>query len=173
MRRNLSFKMMLFALLIFPLVACQPIQRLPESNSTRSSSGDSPVQEANKQVVSALLDEVFNKGNLAVIAQYIDPTCVGHQAFLGELEGQAGFELWGTNHWTGFKNPKLSFTLYASGSDRVFVDWSWEGGDLVDATKVYRVERAISMYRVKNGKVIEFFDMIDTLDLARQLGQAE
>lgn len=170
MCRILSLKVMLFVLLGFLLPACQPIQRLPESKASSRSSQENEIQEANKAIVSSLLDEVFNKGNLTVIAEYVDPACVGHQAFLGELRGHAGFELWGTNHWNGFKNPKLSFTLYASGSDRVFVDWSWQASDWSDATKVYKVERAIAMYRLQDGKVIEFFDMIDTLDLSRQLG---
>lgn len=126
------------------------------------------LQKANKALVTAYIDDIFVKGELQKIDDYIADDCKIYQAFLGDLTGPAGIATWANNYWAAFKEPKFTLASYASGEDLVFVDWSWTAVDAETGTKPFEVERAVDMYRVKDGKIVEIFDMIDTLAFSQQ-----
>lgn len=159
---------LLLVLLLLILTGCQPIQRVPQTTSAAPVANLAQIQEANKAIVAAYLNDIFLKGDLTTIEDYIAPDCKIHQAFLGDLSGPEGIRSWATNYWAGFKDPSFTTTLYASGEDVVFVDWSWVATDITNDAKQFKVERAIDFYRLKDGKIIELYDVLDTLTFSQQ-----
>ena len=64
----------LLFLLLLLLTACQPIQRLPETQTTGTTvSAETSLEEANKALVNRVYDEIMNQKNLSVAGELFCP----------------------------------------------------------------------------------------------------
>jgi predicted ester cyclase len=75
-RLRTSGLLLLFLLL---LTACQPIQRLPETQTTGTASAATSLEEANKALVKRVYEEIMNQKNLSAAGELFSPNLVIHQ----------------------------------------------------------------------------------------------
>ncbi len=133
------------------------------------------VEEENKAVVRRYYEEFVNLGNLAVADEIIASECplyVG-SALVGT--GPEAFKQFRARMYTGF--PDLRFTiedLVDQGekvADRVSVRGTHQGEFMGMPPTGKRVESsAISLARIREGKIVERRGMPDMLGLMRQIG---
>lgn len=69
----------LLLLWLLLLTACQPIQRLPATQTTGPASAATSLEEANKALVKRVYDEIMNQKNLSVASELFSPAMVIHQ----------------------------------------------------------------------------------------------
>ena len=122
-------------------------------------------------------DEVFNKGNLAVIDDVVAPDFVNHDPFPGEPSGREGFKMLATAMRAAF--PDLHFTneqMIGEGdivAHRFTMRGTHAGPFLgLPATGRSITMRGIDILRFADGKVTDRWARTDDLGLMQQLGLA-
>jgi predicted ester cyclase len=130
--------------------------------------------EDNKAAVHQLLEELFNKRNLAYVDMACAPTIVHH----GLTPGLAGIE--GTKRAAGmwlaaFPDVHFAFEDWIAEGDKVVVRVTYSGtqqGELMGIPptgKPFSVT-GIEIYRFDDGKIIEHWLEVDNLGMLQQLG---
>jgi steroid delta-isomerase-like uncharacterized protein len=130
--------------------------------------------EKNKEVASELF-RMFDSGDMSRLEEYTHEDYVGHSPGFPDLYGAEDVREYLSEFRLAF--PDLSYDiqdLVAEG-DCVVVHFRWSGthdGELLGIPPTGRrvsVEDMV-LLRFKDGKVIEAYDIQDTLDMLRQLG---
>jgi len=130
----------------------------------------------NKALARRVIEEVWNRQNLAVTEQLIAPGYIGHDpATPGTISGIEGFKAFFRTYTSAF--PDQHFTIHdlVAEGDRVVTRWSVEGthtGALsgIPATgKRIRIT-GVTISRIENGKIAEDHTHWDALGLMQQLG---
>ena len=132
--------------------------------------------EANKAVVQRYIDEIQNGHNLDAIAEvfaedFIDHTASGGGAFVGGLEGlRQGYE----SFLTAFPDLHATVEEMIAEGDKVVAYKTLTGthaGEWLGMPPTgHRVEfRIISIYKVKENKLAEFWGLQDEMALRQQL----
>ncbi len=128
------------------------------------------MSEQNKTLFKRFVDEVFNKKNVAVIDELMDPNMVEHT--LGTLEELKALI-------TAFLGafPDLHVTvedLIAEGDKivgRVTLTGTHQGELMgIPATSKKVSFSEIHIVRISNGKVVEHWEVADTMSMMQQLG---
>jgi predicted ester cyclase len=132
--------------------------------------------ELNKELVRRLIDRGFNRGDLDVVDEIVDPDVVTHNPII--LDAPPGPD----SVRGGIAMIRRSFPdfhaeildLLAEG-DRVAVFLRLSGTNEGDyrrggATKRHGSFRAFFIWRVANGRLAESWGVADRLDLLQQLG---
>jgi predicted ester cyclase len=130
--------------------------------------------EQNKAVVYRYFEEIWNKGNLAVVDQLIAPNVIGHVAGQ-QVQGREVLKqrvAMGHSSYTD-----LSFTIedeIAEG-DKIAVRWSHRGrhtGELMGAAPTGKIVTVtgINIFRLAGGKIEEIWVNSDDLGELQQLG---
>src|SRR5262245_22430024 len=73
-----QLRLLLLALVILSLAACQPIQALPATQTPATATVETPLEQANKAVVQRFYEEVVNQKKLEVFKEVFDPHMVAH-----------------------------------------------------------------------------------------------
>ena len=130
--------------------------------------------EENKAAVRRLIEEAFNKGNLAVVPEIIAPEYV-HHTMLGEIKGPDGFE----QVITGMRNtfPDLKDTIKSMVAEGNMVTFSLRvqgtfKGEFLGMSPTGRqlnVTEAVFI-RFADGKAVEAWTYNDSLTFYQQLG---
>lgn len=134
------------------------------------------MSEENKAIARRDYEDIWNNKNLNAIDDLYEPDHI-RRGGLGE-SGNEGYRQFVTLYTDAF--PDLHFTVedvFAEG-DRVVTRWTAKGthkGDLPDipATGTLVTVTGISIYTVKNGKIVEEWGEWDALGLMQQLGVLE
>ncbi len=134
--------------------------------------------EENKASGRRFVDEVLNRGNLAVIDELTGPNFVDHSLPPGVPPGNEGFKAFVTMFRAAF--PDLHYTIddeIAEG-DRVVQRSTGHGtmkGDFqgMPASGKEATWEAIHILRFADGKYVEHWAVTDTLSMLQQLGFAE
>jgi steroid delta-isomerase-like uncharacterized protein len=135
------------------------------------------MSEANKAHIRRVIEEVYNRGDLAVVDEVAASDLVIH-ASSQDIRGREGAKQYVTALRAGF--PDLRFTIedQVAEGDQVVTRWSACGthkGTFQGIPATGRQVRLVGadIDRIVGGKVIECWVHMDELGLMRQLGVVE
>lgn len=130
--------------------------------------------EQNKAIMRRYVEEVWNRGNIAVISEFVAPNHVGHRAGK-DIKGLAEFKDWVTSNRNAF--PDLHFEIHSqiAEEDMVVNTWTLTGthkGEFmgIAATGKKFTVPGVSIYRLSEGKQVESWGYWDRLPVLQQLG---
>lgn len=131
-------------------------------------------EEQNKALIASYFEEVWNKGNVDLIEQYISPDFVGHLPE-GEAAGIEGDK----NHvllFLGvFPDAQLTINDMTAEEDMVVARWTLNGthkgpfGD-IPATDKKITGTGITIFKIADGKILEAWAYADMLGVMQQMG---
>ncbi len=136
------------------------------------------MSEQNKGLVRRFFEEIFHKGNLALINELYAPNFVSH-AYHGEVKGPESYKQLVAMYRTAF--PDLHFTIedQIAEGDKVVTRWRNRGthkGELVGEprsippTGKQVALSGIVIHRIVGGKFVEQWEDWDRMGLMQQLG---
>jgi steroid delta-isomerase-like uncharacterized protein len=133
--------------------------------------------ETNKAVVRRYFEEVWDRGNLRVIDELVDPDFDGHPAgsspdFGRGIEGQRQFVM---TYREAFPDLHMQIEEMVADGDLVAVRWSGSGthqGELMGMPPSGKQAHVTGMFitRVKDGKLMETWGNFDALGMLQQIG---
>ena len=135
------------------------------------------LSETNKAVARRFFDEVWNKGNLAVLNEIIakDHVSSGPGTLPGLPTGPEGTKQLVTMYRNAF--PDLRFTIeeQIAEGDKVVTRWTADGthqGELagIPPTNKTSTVTGVAVDRIANGKVAESWGIFDQFGMMQQLG---
>jgi steroid delta-isomerase-like uncharacterized protein len=130
--------------------------------------------EQNKALLRRVIQEAFNKGNLAVVDELIAPNYVFHVP-RNEVKGTEGFKQYITMMRTAFPDIHLTLEDMIAEGDKVVHRAKFQGthkGDLMGIAPTGKQVSivATTISRFVGGKEVEAWQFIDTLGFYQQLG---
>ncbi len=132
--------------------------------------------ENNKAIARLLIEEVFNRGNLAVADKIIAPDFVHHDPNTKEFRsGPDGFKQFLQRYRNAFPDLKISILQQIAEGDLVVDRWSGSGthsGELmgIPPTGKQVTLSGISIHRIVGGRITETWNNYDALTMLEQLG---
>ena len=133
--------------------------------------------ETNKTVARRLLEEVWNKGNLAVLNEIIakDHVSRGPGTLPGLLAGPDGTKQLVTVYRNAFPDVRFTIDEQIAEGDQVVTRWTADGthkGELqgIPATGKSSTVTGIAVDRIVNGKIAESWGIFDQFGMMQQLG---
>jgi steroid delta-isomerase-like uncharacterized protein len=133
--------------------------------------------ETNKTVVRRLFDEVWNKGNLALLNEIIarDHANTGPGTLPGLPTGPEGTKQLVTVYRNAFPDVRFTIDEQIAEGDKVVTRWTAHGthkGELVGipATGKSSTVTGIAVDRIENGKIAENWAIFDQFGMMQQLG---
>ena len=129
----------------------------------------------NEALVRRLLDEAYNKRNLAIGDELLADDCVFH-ALPKAIQGIAGWKIYATAFLTAFPDD-LQITVddsFATG-DKVAAHWTAQGthkGPLRGIAPTGKDVRwlGVALYYFSGGKIKQVWGLNDTLGMLQQIG---
>jgi steroid delta-isomerase-like uncharacterized protein len=129
----------------------------------------------NIAIARRFIEEVWNKGNFAVIGELVADNHIAHDPLAGEVQGASGLQQLIKSYREAF--PDVTFTIEDIGmaGDRVFHRWTARGthrGSLMGIPPTNKAGeiRGISVDRFAGGKMVEHHASFDTLGLLQLVG---
>jgi steroid delta-isomerase-like uncharacterized protein len=130
--------------------------------------------EQNKETIHRHVEEIFNKGKLAVADEIVSPEYVYHGP-IGEYKGLEGFKQMVAMALKIF--PDIHYTIddMVAEGDKIAIRYTMTGtfqGEFMGfppTGKRIKMSQAF-FYRFKNGKEVEALPFSDNLDMYRQMG---
>jgi len=139
------------------------------------------MSEQNKGLARRVFEEIYNKGNRALVNELYAPNYVGHTPGDREHKGPEGYKQLVTMYRTAF--PDLRFTIedQIAEGDKVVTRWKLRGthtGELIGElrniprkpTGKQMTVSGIAIHRIVGGKIVEQWTDWDVLSLMQQLG---
>jgi steroid delta-isomerase-like uncharacterized protein len=132
--------------------------------------------EANEALVRRLFDIVWSTGNVAVVDELLAPSFVDHAAEMGgDDASREGFKSQVRQFRTAFPDGRSQIEDLIAAGDRVVARWTdggthlgeWQG--VAPTGKRVRFS-GIDIYRIQDGRVVEYWCSEDELGLLRQVG---
>ena len=173
MKNNIS-KILLTVLVISSIVSCQSQQVAKEFEELKSQT-DAYNQklEQNKLIVRRTHEEVWSKGNTAVIDDLYAPDYIAHWITGGDT-GLDEFKKMITETRTTFPDQSEKITHIVAENDLVVTYFISSGtflgplnGIPPNGNKYSRPE--IAVHRIENGKIIEQWTVADLMSILNQL----
>jgi steroid delta-isomerase-like uncharacterized protein len=127
-----------------------------------------------KQLSRRLLDEVWSKGNFAVLDELVDANFKAEDPVVGIFD-KAGYIDVVKGYRTAFPDLKVEPVSIVSEGNFVCTRWIARGTNKgsflgMAPTNKFAETRGIGMAEVRNGKVVSDFNVYDSLSLLKQLG---
>jgi len=132
--------------------------------------------EEDKALIARIADEIWNQGNLAVVADIMAPDARYHGPHMpggcgGRDEWQSAIEM----YRGAVPDAHVKFEELLVCSDKIVGRWKATGthtGELpgVEPTGKRIAISGITMYRMGNGKIVEAWEQLDLLGMWQQLG---
>jgi steroid delta-isomerase-like uncharacterized protein len=131
--------------------------------------------DENKALSRRFFEEVWGKGNLAVIDELTDPAFVDHNAPPGLPPGVAGLKQFVVMYREAFPDMQVSIDDLIADSDKVVIRWTARGtntGSLfgMPTTGKAATITGITIERKVDGKTVEGWNNFDQLGMLQQLG---
>jgi steroid delta-isomerase-like uncharacterized protein len=134
------------------------------------------MSEQNKILVRRTIEEVWNRGNFAIVDELIVSDYIGHSSTpAGETHGPAGYKQFYTLLRQAF--PDIHFTVedQITEGDKVVTRWiarATHTGEFhgIAPTGKQGAITGITVDRIAGGKVVECWTNADDLGLMQQLG---
>jgi predicted ester cyclase len=130
--------------------------------------------EKNKELARTLF-QMFEAGELSRLSEYIHEDFVGHSPGFPDAYGVEGQQEYVSVFRSAFPDLRFEILDLIAEEDCVVVHFKWSGthqGELLGIPPTGRrvlVEDMV-LLRFRDGKVIESYDIQDSLDMLRQLG---
>ena len=135
------------------------------------------LSETNKTVSRRLFEEVWNKGNLAVLNELIanDHVNSGPGTLPGLPTGPEGAKQFVMMYRNAFPDTHFTIDEQIAEGDKVVTRWTAHGthkGELlgIPATGKSSTVTGISVDRIVNGKIAESWGIFDQFGMMQQLG---
>jgi steroid delta-isomerase-like uncharacterized protein len=135
------------------------------------------LSETNKTVSRRLFEEVWNKGNLAVLNELIanDHVNSGPGTLPGLPTGPEGAKQFVMMYRNAFPDTHFTIDEQIAEADKVVTRWTAHGthqGELlgIPATDKSSTVTGISVDRIVNGKIVESWGIFDQFGMMQQLG---
>jgi steroid delta-isomerase-like uncharacterized protein len=132
--------------------------------------------EQNKAAMRKRVDEIFNKGNVDAVAEYLAPDFVEHEVLPpGVPEGAEGLKVLTTMLRTAFPDLHAKIDDVIAEGDKVVLNMTWSGtqkGEFMGIPptgKPVSIE-VIDIIRLKDGKGVEHWGLMDNMGMMQQLG---
>jgi steroid delta-isomerase-like uncharacterized protein len=137
--------------------------------------GDHPVSEENKALMRRELEEVWNKHNPDAVDEIYAPDFVNHSAPPGMPNDREGFKAFVGANLGAFPDVKVTIDTLVAEGDKVVSRWTGTGthtGELmgIPATGKQVNMTGITIVRVADGKIAEFWMESDQMGMMQQLG---
>jgi steroid delta-isomerase-like uncharacterized protein len=132
--------------------------------------------EANKTVIRRFVEEIFSRGDLALVDQLVAPQYVMHSTSSPEpIRGPQGLKGLITTLRTAFPDLRLTVEDMVAEGDRVvdrFIARGTHRGELfgIPPTAKQVAWLGIAIHRLVGGQLVETWASPDNLGLLRQLG---
>ena len=120
-----------------------------------SAASTTPTFHNNKELVTYFWNEVFNKHNTSVIEELTVPNYIQHNP--GFKDGRHAFKNGIEGYLKEFPQSTAKIKHIASDEDLVFI----HNHIKIDAND--RDQAAVDIFRVKNGKIVEHWDVIQDI----------
>jgi steroid delta-isomerase-like uncharacterized protein len=136
---------------------------------------DPATLEANRTLVQSFYDAV-NAGDMAAIDQLVAPDIVNHQPPVGAPDGIEGIKQWAQARRTGFPDGQFTVEIAVAEGDKVAVSLLFSGtqqgefAGLPPSGAQADGVRALVVWRVADGKLVETWPVEDNLRFLTQLG---
>jgi ABC-2 type transport system ATP-binding protein len=131
--------------------------------------------EANRALVARYADEVWNRGNLAALDEFVAPDYVLQETPEAEpIRGPEGLRVYVRSLLAAFPDQHLHVEDMAAESDLVAWRWTMTGtheGPFLGIPATGRAVRTtgIAMYRLRAGQIVERHGEVDILGLLEQI----
>jgi steroid delta-isomerase-like uncharacterized protein len=127
-----------------------------------------------KQISRRMIDEVWNKGNYAVLDELVDPGFRAEDPVVGTFD-KAGYADVIKGYRTAFPDLKIELVSLVAEGNFVASRWIARGTNKgsflgMEPTGKFAVTTGLGMAEVRNGKIVSDFNVYDSLSLLRQLG---
>ena len=132
--------------------------------------------EANKALVARIADDIWNRGDLAVVEEIMVADAEYHGPHMPDGAG-------GRDDWRGaiamyrgaFPDSHVTFDELIASDETVVGRWSATGthtGQLASLAPTGKpiAIGGITIYRIRNGKIVEAWEHLDLLGMWQQLG---
>ena len=131
--------------------------------------------EENKAKTRRFMDEVFNKGNLAVADELLAPNLIDHNPFPGQPPGVEGLKQAMVALRQAFPDLHVTVDEMLSDGDKVVIRSTMKGTHKgtfmnIPATGKQISVEGIDIVRISNGRVVEHWGVTDNLTMMQQLG---
>ncbi len=131
--------------------------------------------EKNKAAVRRWIDEVFNKGNLTVVDELVDPDWVDHNPVPDQKPGIEGAKQAVRLYRTGFPDMVCTIDEQLADGDKVVTRFTvratHRGEYMGTAPSGRRIDvKGITIDRFAHGKAIETWTEFDALGMLQQIG---
>jgi steroid delta-isomerase-like uncharacterized protein len=134
----------------------------------------------NKRIVAMFVEELWNKRNLEVADTIFDEDCYTHQLqsglpVVGAPRGPAGIKAHVTDWLSGFLDLKFTVEQMFADGDRVISQLAMDGTQTgqwmgVPPTGKRVNIRMMTIHRIRKGKIIEDWVLVESLGLLQQFG---
>jgi predicted ester cyclase len=133
-------------------------------------------EDANKQVVLRLYEEVGNEGRLEVVDEIASPDHVEHNPFPGQAQGAEGLKQRVSMVRAAF-NPTFTIEHVIAEGDRVAVMWTNRGEHVGDwfgfaPTGKSVTAHGVDIHLLRDGRLAEHWDVVDTSEFLMAVGAA-
>ena len=138
------------------------------------------MSEVNKDLARRMAEEIWNKGNLALVDEMFAQQYVYRNPMLPEgLMGPKAYKDLVTAYRTAFPDFHVTIDDLVAENDKIVARWTVHGthksvlqDPIVTVPPTYKeiTWSGVTISRVQNGKFIEDFMFGDALGFARQLG---
>lgn len=131
--------------------------------------------EANKAMFKKFMDEVINKGNMAMIDEFLSEDFVEHEPMPpGIPEGREGCKAFFTMYREAFPDAKMTIDDMIAEGDKVVARQTWTGTNKgafmgMPATGNQVKFDVIDIVRMKDGKAVEHWGVYDGATMMQQL----
>jgi len=132
--------------------------------------------ESNQVVARRFVEEIFNKKNLLLVNQFMDPNSVMHMT-MGDFKGLEGFKQFFNPFLTAFPDMRIVNDDEMAAGDKVMFRQTVTGTHTgsfmgIPPTGKKFAFQEIVVNRFAGGKVVESWGVADLLGLMQQLGLA-
>ncbi|MFL5761861.1 MAG: ester cyclase [Thermomicrobiales bacterium] len=136
---------------------------------------DQATRDANKAVVQRLIDEAWSGGNMEVINELYDPAAVNHPTAAGQAPDVSGIGLQISIFRASMPDMKLNSDIMIAEGDEVATRVTITGTDTgglfgFAPTNKQLTTGGIRTDRLKDGKIVETWFIIDTFKLFQDTG---
>ncbi len=139
---------------------------------------DTPVESHSNRALIQRYCDAFERGDIAALDDLVDPDVVDNNAYEGQPRGIEGYRAFFRLWHEAFPDLKLTLDLTISESDLIAYRWTASGthlGVYQGYPPTGRAVRfsAISINRIRDGRIVEEWIELDGLGLLRQIGAIE
>jgi len=131
--------------------------------------------EQNKALVRQLVEEVFNRGNVSRVDEFMAPDFVDHEGVPGYPPTREGFKQSIPMLRSGMPDFNATIDDVVAEGDRVVIRMTWRGTQTGEFMGMSPTGKSISVgvidiFRIAGGKVVEHWGLMDSMAMMQQLG---